>query len=445
MDLSTYDVAVIGGGIAGLTVTWRLLRAGVKVICLESDSSAGGCVRTDRIGGYLCERGAQNVLEEPHGAVMRLARGLGIEGEVQPARQQGKFIASQGRLFAMPSQLHKLLSTRGMLRLGHGLLSRCEPQEAEEPIAAWVRRRFGDEFARRVADPMVSGVYAGDPERLSLDATFPAVRDLERTHSRLLAGVFGSKSMKQSVYTFRNGMGTLTESLAKNIGPALRTGVKVAGISAAGNHSYRIDGCDGVEAKAVVIATAAGIAADMVNTFDPAAAQLLGSIRSALVVSASLAFATEDLNRRPPEGYGLVGLHCEGSRLLGCMFSSSAFEGFSLAGAVLLRIIVGGERDPGAGSLSDRALVDLARRELSPILRIKAAARPLFFHAVTHRPGLPQYEIGHLARVKAVEQAIARFPGIYLTGNSYRGLSVSKVVEQAEQLSERMLQFRAAA
>jgi protoporphyrinogen/coproporphyrinogen III oxidase len=445
MKQSTYDVAIIGGGIAGLTVTWRLLQAGSKVICLEADSVAGGCVRTDRIGGYRCERGAQNVLEEANGPVMRLARDLGIGGEVEAARRQGNFIASHGRLFAMPSQLPKMLSVKGMLRAGRGLVSRSEPHQTEEPIASWVRRRFGDEFARRVVDPMVCGIYAGDPERLSLDATFPAVRDLERSHRRLVAGLFRSHPVKRSVYSFRNGMGTLTEALAGKLGSALRRGAKVAGISAGENAPYRIEFCEGVEASAVILAIPASVAAGLLKRLAPAAAQLLGSIRNAPVVSATLAFSARDFDRPAPRGYGLVGPFSEGSRLLGCLFSSSTFENSSPDGTVLLRIIAGGDRDPGAFDSSDQELTDLAIHELRPVLGIKAGAQPVFFRAVRHHPGLPQYEIGHIARVEAIEEALARVPGIYVTGNSYRGLSVSKVVEQAEQLAEWLLRIPAAA
>jgi len=275
---TTYDAVVIGGGIAGLTVTWRLLAAGANAICLEADSSAGGCVRTDRIGGYVCERGAQNVLEEPNGPVSRLAKDLGIAEEIQAAAQNENFIASNGRLFKMPAQLPKLLSTRGILRVARGLASRSEPERSEEAVGAWARRRLGDEFARRVADPMVSGIYAGDPERLSLDATFSAVRDLERMHSRLLVGALRSKPAKRLVYTFRNGMGALTESLARRLGLALRTRVNVVGISAGANRSYRIDGCDGIEARTVIFATAASIAAGIVKRLDPALARSLQSI-----------------------------------------------------------------------------------------------------------------------------------------------------------------------
>jgi oxygen-dependent protoporphyrinogen oxidase len=292
---------------------------------------------------------------------------------------------------------------------------------------------------------MVCGVYAGDPEQLSLDATFPAIRGLERSHTRLVAGLLRSRPVARSVYSFRNGMGTLTESLASKLGSALRRDAKVAGITTRGNGRYRIEGCEGVEAQAVILATAAGVAAGLVKQVTPAAAHLLGTIRNAPVVSASLAFSVRDFDRPVPRGYGLVGPHCEGSRLLGCLFSSSAFENCSPAGTVLLRIIAGGERDPGVCGISDQDLTDLAIQELAPILGLKTGAQPVFFRAVRHYPGLPQYEIGHLTRVRAIEEALTSVPGIYITGNSYRGLSVSKVVEQAEQLSERLLRVPVAA
>ena len=438
---STFDAVVIGGGIAGLTVTWRLLEAGTDVICLEADGSAGGCVGTDRNGGFLCERGAQNVLEEANGPVARLANDLGIAAEFHPARQQENFIASNDRLFKMPAQLHRLLSARGVLVAARGLLAHTQPREDDEAIAAWARRRLGDEFARCVADPMVSGIYAGDPERLSLNATFPALRDLERAHGRLLVGTFRCKPAKRVVYTFRGGMGTLAEALARRIGPALRTRVKVSGITAGANHRYRIEGCDGIEARTVIFATAATIAAEVVARLDPTLARSLRSIRNAPVVSAGIAFRDADLIRPAPKGYGLVRPYCEGSRLLGCLFSSSAFEAFAPAGTVLLRIIAGGARDPEAVGLSDQELTDLAIRELAPLLGIRTGAKPVFYRATRHFPGLPQYELDHLARLREIEQLAGRLPGVHFTGNSYRGVSVSKVVEQAEELSSRVLRL----
>jgi oxygen-dependent protoporphyrinogen oxidase len=436
----------VGAGIAGLTVTYRLLDAGRNVICLEADRSAGGCVRTDHVGGFLCERGAQNVLEEPGGPVCRLVSSLGISGEIQAAREKGNYIAWHERLFSMPSQLLRVLSVRGALRAARGFVAPSSPSDAGASVSSWATGRLGDEFARRIVDPMVCGVYAGDPDRLSLHATFPVITEFERTHRSMLIAAFRSKSLKRSVYTFRNGMETLTSTLARRIGPALRTGCKVSGVNRVGGRAYRVDG-DGftVEARSVVLATPAYIAASLLSALDEKARRLLEGIRCVPVASAALAFAATDLISGPPKGYGFVRPYCDGSRILGCLFSSSAFDGFAPAKSVLIRVLFGGQRHCEDAELPQERLADIAMRELRPILHIHAQASPKVFHVVRHRPGLPQYEVGHVERVHAIEERIARLPGLFLAGNSYRGLSVSKVVEDAERLSADMLQRQAAA
>jgi oxygen-dependent protoporphyrinogen oxidase len=436
----------VGAGIAGLTVAYRLLDAGRNVICLEADQSAGGCVRTDRIGGFLCERGAQNVLEEPGGPVHRLVTSLGISDEIHAAREKGNYIAWHERLFSMPSQLLRVLSVRGALRAARGFVTPSSPSDAGASVSSWAIRRLGDEFARRIVDPMVCGVYAGDPDRLSLHATFPAISEFERTHRSMLVAAFKSKPVKRSVYTFRNGMETLTSILAQRIGPALRTGCKVCSVKRVSGRAYRVEG-DGfaVEARTVVLGTPAPHAASLLSALDEKAASLVEGIRCVPIASVALAFAATDLISGPPKGYGFVRPDCDGSQILGCLFSSSAFDGFAPAKSVLIRVLFGGQRHCEDAALSQERLADIAMRELRPILRIHPNASPKFFHVVRHWPGLPQYEVGHVERVRAIEERIARLPGLFLTGNSYRGLSVSKVVEDAERLSDNMLQRRVAA
>jgi oxygen-dependent protoporphyrinogen oxidase len=418
----------------------------MNVICLEGDESAGGCVRTDRVGAFLCERGAQNVLEEPEGPVYRLASDIGIASAIQPAREKANYIAWRGRLLSMPAQLVRVLSLRGTLRAARGFVAPSSPTDGDASVAAWATRRLGSEFAHRILDPMLCGVYAGDPEMLSFDATLTSIREFERAHRSMLIAAFKSKPIKRSVYTFRNGMETLTSTLARRIGPALRTGHRVLRVATAGSRAYRVEG-DGLalEARSVVIATAAQVASSLLATLDQNASILLGGIRSAPIVSAALAFATSDLISGPPTGYGFVRPYCDGSRILGGLFASSMFGGFAPDGRVLIRVLFGGQRYRQDVELSDERLMDIAIRELRPILGIRAPAAPKLLRVVRHLPGLPQYEVGHLDRVRAIEERIAQIPGLHLAGNSYRGLSVSKVVAEAERLSSRMLQRRAAA
>jgi oxygen-dependent protoporphyrinogen oxidase len=420
-----YDAVVVGGGIAGLTLAYRLLAAGRQVICLEADPAAGGCVRTDRVNGLLCERGAQNVLEKPGGPVYRLAQDLGIGAEILYPKDDGNFIAWGGRLYSMPSQLYRVLSFGGMVRAASGLLLAKAPGGSEESVGTWARRRFGREFACRVIDPVVSGVCAGDLERLSLDAVFPEIGTLERNYRSLAAGAFKNKPAKRHHYSFRNGMGALTEALAQRLG----TGGPIV--------QFR--------SGRVIIATPAAAAAEMMSTLDPAFGTLLGSIESAPVVTASMAFSPADFNPRPPRGYGLVRPRCEGSRLLGCLFPSSAFEGSAPPDVIHLRVLAGGRRDPDAFGISDSELINRTQQELGRVLGLRPDAKPSVIHVVRHRLGFPQYETGHLDRVHEIEGTLLRFPRVHLTGNSYYGLSVSKVVERAEQLSARILERLAAA
>jgi oxygen-dependent protoporphyrinogen oxidase len=448
-----HDAVVVGGGIAGLTVAYRLLAAGRQVICLEADPVAGGCVRTDRVAGLLCERGAQNVLEEAGGPVRRLADDLGIGAEILHPSEKGNFIAWGGRLCSMPAQLHRVLSVGGMARAARGLVLAKAPAGRDESVAVWARRRFGGEFASRVIDPMISGICAGDPERLSLDAAFPELGNLEQRHRSLAVAAFRKRPTARHHYSFRNGMGVLTEALTQRLGPAIRTGIKATAITAEGRGQYRID-CEDpttgrqaprVLAHSVIVAAPAAAAVAMMSALDPCLERLLGGIESAPVVTASLAFSPADFDSGPPQGYGLVRPRCEGSRLLGCLFPSSAFAGTAPPGVIHLRVLAGGRRDPDAYRLSDGELLDLAREELRPILGLRRNATPSVFHAVRHRFAFPQYEIGHLERVREIERTLLGFPRVHLAGNSYYGLSVSKVVERAEQLSARLLERRAAA
>jgi oxygen-dependent protoporphyrinogen oxidase len=246
-------------------------------------------------------------------------------------------------------------------------------------------------------------------------------------------------------------MGALTEALALRLGTAVRTGIKAMAIAAEGNGCYRID-CDDptgkpefqVRTRSVVIAMPAAAAAGMMSALDPSLGPLCRSIESAPVVSTIMAFSPADFNHRLPKGYGLVRPHCDGSRLLGCLFSSSAFEGAAPPDVIHLRVLLGGQRDPDAFGLSSGELLELTRQELGGILGLKSDARPPVFHVARHRFGLPQYETGHLKRVHQIEGTLMRFPRVHVTGNSYHGLSVSKVVEHAEQLSARTLETPAA-
>jgi oxygen-dependent protoporphyrinogen oxidase len=247
-------------------------------------------------------------------------------------------------------------------------------------------------------------------------------------------------------------MGALTEALSNRLGRFLHPGIKAVAVAADGS-GYRIDAEDSasgattfqLRSRTVVIAVPAAVAAGMLNTLNPALGQLLGGIESAPAVTAGIAFSPADFISLPPRGYGFVRPHCEGARLLGCLFPSSAFEGTAPDGVVHLRVLAGGRRDPDACKLSDGELIDLVRAETGGVLGLRPNVQPSVCHVVRHTIAFPQYEAGHVERVKQIEAALTQHPRLHLAGNSYYGLSVSKVVERAEHLSASILKGRAAA
>jgi protoporphyrinogen/coproporphyrinogen III oxidase len=442
------DVIVIGGGIAGLTAAYRLLRAGKRVRCFEANGTAGGCVRTDRTQGYLCERGAQNFLEEDTGPLHRLARDLGIAERIRPARDTRNYVAWDGRLLTLPRQLPRLLSVKGLCR---ALLETTLPrgnEAAEESVAVWARRRFGRVVAQRVIDPMIGGVYAGDPERLSAPAAIDLGTQLEQRHRSVILGIAKERPVKRNVSSFVDGMGTLTHTLARALGEALFTATEVQHLEATGDGAYRVfakdvktrAGSGALQAKQVVVATPAPLAALLAVRLDSGLADLLASIPYAPLASLWLSFAPDAFRAAPPAGYGMVRPHCQGDRNLGCIFCSSAFEGAAPPDRLLWRVLFGGRRDPTAADLSAAELTRLALRELGPVLGLTPRAHPEFVHLVKHAPGLPQYEIGHLKRVEEIRTRLQRLSGLHLSGNAYHGVPVGKVIEQANATAARLLE-----
>ncbi len=441
------DVIVIGAGVAGLTAAYRLLRAGKRVRCLEASSVVGGCVRTEHNQGYVCEHGAQNFLEGANGPVQHLAQELGIASEIRCVTTTQNYVAWDARLLRIPQQLPRLLSIAGIGRaIQETVLPRGDPLR-EESVAEWARRRFGQEIAQRVIDPMICGIYAGDPERLSVSAAFSMGLDLEYRHRSVIIGAFKEKPKRRRVFSFAQGMGTLTQALARRLGGRLSMASRIRRIERATQGGYRLlvtdpNGCsnESLFAKYVIVATPAPLAAPLLAQMDSPLAELLSSIAYAPLVNLWLGFAPDAFRHSPPKGYGMTRPHCQGDRNLGCIFCSSSFPGAAPADRVMWRVLYGGRRDSEAARLSDTELIALSLRELGPALALKPEARPEFVHVVRQTPGLPQYEIGHLQCVDKIDARAKGLGGLFFTGNAYRGVPVGNVIEQADATARKLLE-----
>ncbi len=506
-------IAIVGGGIAGLSTAWFLERAMQKsdlpVECrlFEASEATGGVVRTLTKDGFVLDLGPDSLFKAKPAAA-DLARSLGLGDQIVEARSQelATLIWARGRLHPLPDGLELvapskilpllttgLLSTPGKLRMLLEPFVRARRDGADESIAGFVRRRLGNEAARRIAGPLMAGIHAGDPERLSLRSTFPRLADLESRHGSLTIALrrmraqcagggsaHGNRTVRESVVAEGAERSSLDarpgdvgaprsggESRGKAVGtPAsLRTvagppfvtllgglqmltdrltsslqRVEVArGTAAAAvephDAGWRVRFAAGEpwEADACVLAVPARPAADLVRGFDPDLAGLLASVRYVSTATVFLGYGKDDRPALPPSTGFLVPRE-EGRAFFGCTFVTNKFPGRAPAGSVLVRAFVGGAGDEERLESSDEHLVAAVRRDLEAMIGLRS--RPILVHVQRWPKANPQYEVGHAALVESVDRRLDRHPGLFITGSALRGVGVPDGVELGRQASE---------
>lgn len=457
-------VVVIGGGIAGLAVAYELrqrsahVHGGLRVLCLEASDRPGGNLRTDRDRGFVCEWGPNGFLDNVP-ATLDLIRRLGIERRMLRSREDAarrRFVFRGGRLRKVPSGVGSLLTSdilswTGRLRVLCEPLRRRPKDERDEPVFDFAARRVGREAARFLADPMVSGVCAGDAHRLSVRASFPELWKMEAEHGSLTRAMLsrrrarvdgavpgGPSAPPAHLTSFIDGIQELTDNLALAIDSSLRLGVPVAKVSDMGVRGFRVHLAEGapVDASAVVLACPAFSAAEIVSSMDPEMSAAMGAIPAAALGVVHVGFEEQDLPNRP-DGFGFLVPRGEGPRILGALWSSSIFDLRAPDGGALITVMIGGAHDPEAADLSDEHLLDAVRSDLRTTMGITMA--PRFVRIFRHPRGIPQYTLGHRARVETIERRLEHHPGLLVCGNSYRGISVNACIGEAPGISDASL------
>jgi oxygen-dependent protoporphyrinogen oxidase len=473
-------VVIAGAGIAGLACAHRLLAAArerpvpLDLTVLEAADRPGGVIVTERIDGCLVEGGPDCfVSDRPWG--IELCRRAGLADEIVGTgeRHRRSFILRgrhllpipEGYQLLAPSRILPFAATR-ILGLGGKLRAACDlvlprgPAAEDESLASFVRRRFGPDTLEGLAQPHLAGIYNADPERLSLRATMPRFLDLERTHRSVILGLMlarrrapeaartGVSGARYGLFvTLRSGLQTLTDRLAATLpAGALRLGTKVARLdpgdrsAAAGPAGgsaapWRVTTYRGESfpADAVVLAMPACAAALLVRPFDDALGGLLGDVPYGGAATVSLAFRRADVPH-PLDGFGFVVPRCEGRRLVACTFSHVKFPDRAPEGTVLLRAFLDG-RTAGVNAAPD--LERMVRDELRDILGITAA--PRFARSFVYPRAMAQYEVGHLARVAAIEAGVSRHAGLALAGNGLRGVGIPDCARSGETAADGIL------
>ncbi|GAB4483753.1 MAG: protoporphyrinogen oxidase [Thermodesulfovibrionales bacterium] len=450
-------LAIIGGGISGLSLAFCLLKkhTGYEITVFESEKIPGGKIKTERTEGFLCEWGVNGFLDN-RPKTLELCRRLSIEPLRSNDASRKRFIFSGGRLHRLPESppaflKSDLLTLTGRMRVMMEPLLPGNPRD-EETLAGFARRRLGREALDKLIDPMASGIYAGNPETLSLRACFPKVYDLEKNYGGLVRGMIGLQRARKKqgsaekvgagpggvLTSFSEGMGVMVKSLELLIGTRLRTGYRAVSIERTGG-GYSIGFADGssFEAECVVIASPAYAAAEMLKPLDRRLSNLVAEIPYPSLSVACFGYRKEKMPREL-DAFGYLIPSGEKRKILGTLYDSCIFPNRAPEGYVLLRSMVGGARASELALESDKRITDMVIRELSDIIGI--SAHPDFVRIFRHEFAIPQYTVGHLERLRTLELLREKHPGLYLTGNPYRGIGVNDCIEQASLLSQKIIE-----
>lgn len=452
------DVAIVGGGITGLAAAYRLeqMNRSVSITLYEKWDRPGGKLMTDRVGDLLIERGADSFLSrKPRG--IGLCEELGITPRLIGRRPQFRqtFIQRHGALHPLPEGLsgfvptdldaltdHPLLSASGLARLQQEAVVPGRQDPGDESVADFMIRRLGREAYENIVEPLMSGIFAGDGSRLSVLATYPHLREIEREHGSLLAGLQtrsagASKVTYPPFVSFDGGMSVLGDALIQALDRTeILTATPVRSIRPDQN-TWLIEVAGKTKTFDYVLSTVPAQAASrLVGGFDPELAGLLGDFPYASTAVVHLAFDQAQAGRLP-RGYGYVVPRAEGKEVLACTWSSQKWAGRAPDGCLLLRVFIGRYGGLDVVGLDDEKLIEMAVREIRETLGV--VTPPVFERVYRWPAGMPQYNLGHLERIDQLKQRLQRHPGFFMAGALFDGVGIPNCIASGEAAAEAIL------
>ncbi len=448
-------IVIIGAGISGLSLAYFLLEKNhsLDLEIIEAEKKAGGKIWTDKTEGFICEGGVNGFLDN-RAMTLELSNKLGLSPLRSNDNARKRFIFSDGKLKMLPESplsffKSDLLSLYGRLRI---ILELFIPKGAnkDETLADFARRRLGKEAFEKLIDPMASGIFAGDPEKMSLKSCFPKVYNLEQKYGGLIKGMM--KMQKEAKKTgkkvgagpggiltsFYGGMETLINSLTDFLGSRLKAGVPAMSIDR-NNDIYTIRLSDGskIEANIVISAIPAFALAEITRGLDRNLSDLLNNIYYPSISVVCLGFKREKV-KHSLDGFGFLIPYREGRKILGTLWDSSIFPNRAPEGYVLLRTMLGGARMSELAEQDEEKQVNIVMNELSKIMNIKA--EPDLIKVFIHKRGIPQYFVNHDLKLERINSVLKNYRGFYITGNAFRGIGVNDCIENSSKLAERILE-----
>ena len=449
------SVAVIGGGITGLTAAWRLQRENIPVTIYEAAGRGGGVIRTVRKDGFLAECGPNTILETS-AAVKSLVEDLGLAARriyADPAAK-ARYIARYGRPIPLPMSPAGLLTTRlftaaAKLNVVREPFRRRHVGDEDESLASFVRRRLGEEFLDYVINPFVAGVYAGDPARLSVRHAFPKLQALEEKYGSLIKGeILGARERKtrgevskQSapMFSFDVGLQLLPDSLCSSFEGNIRYGARVVSLRKSDEWTvtFREAGITQESQHSAVLVAIPAHQAALMHLDSPGAdgLQQLREIYYPPVATVALGFRREDV-AHPLDGFGVLIPQKEKFNILGSFFSSSLFPNRAPHGYVTITSFIGGVRAPELVGDDAQSLAGIALADIRKLLGVKG--QPVFQHVAIYPEAIPQYEVGYGRFKQILTDLETGAPGLYFAGQFRDGISVADCIASGYNVAARI-------
>ena len=473
MNQSSSSIVIVGGGIAGLSAAYYAKRnaPGAQITLLEAGDRWGGKITTDRVpfddGEFIIEGGPDTFLAtKPWGVALCKELGLGERLHGTNPENKNTYVLHMNKLQPLPDGLAMMIPTNipsilksqlvswpGKVRMGFDFLLPSQNGHHDESLGSFVSRRLGREAYENLIEPLMSGIYAGDGDQLSLRSTFPYLHDLEHNYGSLARGALkmrqhmatrgqSTQGSRSAFLTPTTGLAEIVEALVETLtenGADLRlnAGVKTLERSNASMWDVILDNDEMLNADGVIIAAPTHATGKVVSGLDTELASVLQGIPYASTATVTLAYRQSDLHR-PLDGYGYVIPRREGRRALACTWTSTKFPHRAPDGYALIRVFVGRAGQESDIPWDEADLLDLAREELDLTLGI--AAEPLVNRVFIWENAMPQYNLGHPEKLAQIDAALEKYPGLALAGNGYRGIGIPDCIHSGELAVEKILE-----
>lgn len=470
-------IIIIGGGIAGLAAAHRLQEeisngAALECVVLEAAAQFGGKIATERFDGFVIERGPDSFISQKPAAI-ELCKKLGLGDRLVGTNQEQTktYVYTGKKLVTMPDGLSLMIPTKflpfaltplfswpGKVRMAMDLIIPKKRGNGDESLASFVRRRMGEEALRKMAEPMLAGIYASDPETMSIHSTFPMFVQTEKKYRSLILGMLDRKrqmlTQKPSqpkpgknhqpfslFMTLKNGLGEMVDAaVEKSPDVSFRANAKVGEVKQGTANAWQVVLQDGeiIDADVVIFATPAKLSADFLQPIAPKVTELLKQIKYVSTATVTLAYRKEGFSH-PLNGFGFVVPRTEGRKILACTWTSSKFPHRTPEGYVMLRCFVGGALHEDLAEQDKQAIATMVKKELVDLMDIHQ--EPEICKVFHNKKSNVQYRVGHAGLIDSVQKELQAFPGLFLAGSAYTGIGIPDCVQNGTRTAESAIQF----